>query len=271
MEKKRMIFLLPSLLGTFFFFLLPFGIMIVLAVKGRSFGATCSNTAFQKGCANTAIFMIAAIAISVGLGLLTAIQSEALLRRPVVQAILVSPLLVSASAAALIWQAFFQHDGIVNEMIHLLGNTTVDFWKTSWGMPVLILLFIWKTVGFYALLFAATLAKIPRELSQTAQMDGAAGWHRFLAVEFPYLVTTILFAAMTAVVQAFRMFREIYTLTGDYPFDGLYFVQHYLLHTFHKLDYGSASAAAILLTVVLFVLVRIGFSVADQGGGDVWA
>ena len=79
----------------------------------------------------------------------------------------------------------------------------------------------------------------------------------------------MLFVTILSIINSFKVFREIYLLTGDYPYTGLYMMQHFMNNMFNNLDYQKLSAAAVLLALVIIVLVAILFAVENYFGKDV--
>ena len=162
---------------------------------------------------------------------------------------LLAPLMLPSAAVAMLWR-------------------TLIPWESLW---VLILLLVWKVTGVNAVLFTAAHNKIPGEVIESGQLDGAGGLRLFLRVKWPYLVSSVFFAALIDLVFAWRTFREVYLLTGDYPHDSLYLIQHYLMHMFHRLQYGRLATASIVVVVAVVVITGLMFLLTNAQGKDVEA
>ena len=119
------------------------------------------------------------------------------------------------------------------------------------------------------ILFMAGLANIPKELIEVADVDGATETYKFFQIKLRYLSPTILFVAILSLINSFKVFREVYLLTGDYPFEKLYMLQHFMNNTFRTLDYQKLSAAAVIMALVMVVLIALMFKVEDWFGKDV--
>ena len=93
--------------------------------------------------------------------------------------------------------------------------------------------------------------------------------HKFLSIKLRYLSPTILFVTILSLINSFKVFREVYLLTGDYPYESLYMLQHFMNNTFRSLDYQKLSAAAVIMAIVMVVLIALLFKVEDWFGKDV--
>ena len=119
------------------------------------------------------------------------------------------------------------------------------------------------------ILFMAALNNIPKELLEVADVEGASAAHKFFNIKLRYLSPTVLFVAILSIINSFKVFREIYLLTGNYPYDGLYMMQHFMNNTFGNLDYQKMSSAAVLMALVMVALIALLFKVEDIFGKDV--
>jgi multiple sugar transport system permease protein len=118
-------------------------------------------------------------------------------------------------------------------------------------------------------LFIAALSNIPKELIEVAQVEGANKWQIFWKIKIRYLSPTILFVTILTLINSFKVFREVYLLTGDYPFESLYMLQHYMNNTFKALDYQKLSSAAVLMSLFMVALIGIMFLIEGRFGRDV--
>ena len=119
------------------------------------------------------------------------------------------------------------------------------------------------------ILFMAALNNIPRELMEVADVEGASPVYKFLASKLRYLSPTILFVAILSLINSFKVFREVYLLTGDYPYSGLYMLQHFMNNTFRSLDYQKLSSAAIIMAIVMVMIIAVLFVIEGRFGKDV--
>ena len=97
---------------------------------------------------------------------------------------------------------------------------------------VLTVMFLWKTLGYNMILFMSAIAGIPTDILGVAELEGAGEFYKFLHIKLRYLSPTILFVTILSIISSFKMFREVYLLTGDYPYESMYLLQHFMNNTF---------------------------------------
>ena len=149
------------------------------------------------------------------------------------------------------------------------GVERIDWLKSSQAQIVVVTMYLWKNIGYNMILFMAGLANIPRELIEVADIDGATPWFKFQNITLRYLSPTILFVTILSLINSFKVFREVYLLTGEYPVESLYMLQHFMNNTFKALDYQKLSAAAVLMSVVMVGIIALLFIFEDKLGKDV--
>ena len=274
-----MSFLLPSMVGVGLFFIIPFGVVAYFSMVDSTFNPSFAgfsnyarlleNTAFLNAAKNTAIFALTAVPLAVILSLLMAIILEQNIPlRSTFRTFFLTPLMVPTASIVLIWQVFFHINGSINEMLLFFGHDKIDWFKSSASYFVIQILFLWKNLGYNMILFMAALNDIPNELLEVADLDGAGAWQKFWSIKIRYLSPTILFVALMSLVNSFKVFREVYLLTGDYPYDTLYMLQHFMNNTFKSLDYQKLSAAAVIMFLVMMVIIWFLFFFEDRFGKD---
>lgn len=279
-KRNAVLFLAPSLLGVLLFFVLPFFVIIYYALVDNpinrefvfldNFIALLQNTAFQQASKNTATFSLITVPLAVILSLSMAILLEQNIpMKSQFRTFFLSPMMVPVASIVLIWQVLFDYHGAINEFIGHLGVAPIDWFKSSYSQIVIVILFLWKNLGYNMILFMAALNAIPKDVLEVATLESASEFQKFWYIKLRYLSSTILFVAILSLINSFKVFREIYLLTGDYPYDTLYMLQHFMNNTFRSLDYQKLASAAILMAVVMNVVIGILFFVEDKFGKDV--
>jgi multiple sugar transport system permease protein len=277
---RSICFIAPSVIGVLLFFVIPFGVVVYYAlVKGPldpkfvfidNFIALVKNSAFQTAAKNTATFSAVAVPLAVVLSLCLALMLES--RIPLksqFRTFFLSPMMVPVASIVLIWQVVFHYNGALNEFLLVFGADKIDWLKSDYCQLVVITLFLWKNLGYNMILFMAALANIPRELLEVADVEGASEIYKFFAIKLRYLSPTVLFVTILSLINSFKVFREVYLLTGDYPYEGLYTLQHFMNNTFRSLDYQKLSAAAVMMAIVMVVIIAVLFKIEDWFGKDV--
>ena len=180
-----------------------------------------------------------------------------------------SPMMVPVASVVLIWQVLFGYNGTINELVMLFGADRIDWLQSDYCQVVVLVLFLWKNLGYNMILFMAGLANIPKELLEVADVEGASESYKFFAIKLRYLSPTVLFVTILSLINSFKVFREVYLLTGDYPYEKLYMLQHFMNNTFRSLDYQKLSAAAVIMALAMVLLIAFLFWAEDKFGKDV--
>ncbi len=272
--------LVPSIVGVLIFFLIPFGIVIYYSminnpVSGEYVGFEnyrnlLDNLAFKKAAKNTATFSLIAVPLSILLSLGLAILLERNIPgKSIFRTFFLSPLMVPTASVVLVWQVLFHNHGTINQIIEAFGGQTVDWLKSPNGQVVIILMFLWKNIGYNMILFMSALCSIPRDIIEVADLEGAGSFYKFIHIKLRYLSPTIIFVFILSLINSFKIFREVYLLTGKYPFDKLYMLQHFMNNTFENLNYQKLSAAAVLFALVMIVIIAVLLIAENIFGKDV--
>ncbi|MBE6848740.1 MAG: sugar ABC transporter permease [Ruminococcus sp.] len=272
--------LMPSLLGVLVFFLIPFGVVVYYSVLDNpifsnfvgleNFLNLFKNTAFIRASKNTCIFSLIAVPLSVVLSLWLAFALNAKIPcKSWLRTCFLCPLMVPIASVVLVWQVIFHYHGTLNQITELFGAEPVDWLKTNWSYMVLTVMFLWKTLGYNMILFMSAIAGIPQDIVEVAELEGAGSFYKFVHIKLRYLSPTILFVTILSIISSFKMFREVYLLTGDYPYESMYLLQHFMNNTFNSLDYQKLSSAAVLLCLVMIVIIGAMFLCERKFGEDV--
>ena len=271
----------PSFLGMLIFFVAPFCVVIYYSfiagaldhsfVGLKNYIAVWNNGAFQIAVKNTAVFSGLSVPLAVVLALVLALMLECRIPfKSQFRTFFLSPMMVPVASIILVWQVLFHSNGVVNEFLSVFGVKAIDWLKSDYCMVVIVLLFLWKNLGYNMILFMAALNNIPKELLEVAEVEGASKAYQFFHIKLRYLSPTVLFVTILSIINSFKVFREIYLLSGDYPYEGLYMLQHFMNNMYNKnLDYQRLSASAIMLAIVIIALIALLFAIENYFGKDV--
>lgn len=273
-------FIAPSFLGVVAFFLAPFCVVIFYSLVDNPITANfvffenfvniIKNGAFQRAVRNTCMFSLAAVPLAVVLSLMLAIVLEAKLPfRSQFRTFFLSPMMVPVASIVLIWQVLFHYNGAVNDVLGIFGVGKIDWLKSDYALVVVVILFLWKNLGYNMILFMAALASIPKDILEVARLESATPLQTFFYIKIRYLSSTLLFVTIMSLINSFKIFREVYLLTGDYPYDSIYTLQHFMNNKFAALNYQTLSAAAILMAIVMVLIIGVLFITEDRFGKDV--
>ncbi|MBQ6169044.1 MULTISPECIES: carbohydrate ABC transporter permease [Ruminococcus] len=271
---------MPSLIGVMIFFFIPFCIVIYYSLINNpvlkefvgieNYTKLFHNTAFTKAAKNTAFFSLVSVPLSVVLALgLAMLLERKIPGKSIFRTFFLSPLMVPTASVVLVWQVLFHNHGTINQIIEHFGGHSIDWLKSPYGQVVIICMFLWKNLGYNMILFMSALCAIPRDIIEVADLEGASGWYKFVHIKLRYLSPTILFVLILSMINSFKIFREVYLLTGNYPQDKLYMLQHFMNNTFNSLDYQKLSAAAVLFALLMIVIMAVLLIVENIFGKDV--
>jgi multiple sugar transport system permease protein len=272
-RQAAAIFLFPAflLLGIFVFF--PIVYLFYLSFTTDNFTVTGTRWVgllnywrllvtpeFAKVVANTVYFTVATVIPSLVIPLgLAALLDRSIALRGLLRTAYFIPSITSMVAVGLGWRWLFQNEGPVNALLEWMGLPSVSWLgSTVWAMPVIILLSIWKQLGFNMVVFLAGLQVIPQQRYEAAELDGAGEWQKFWHVTLPGLRPTLVFATITTAIFTLRSFEQIYIVTGGGPLNSTNILVYYIYEqAFAQFDFGYAGAAATVLLVITLILVYI--------------
>ncbi len=271
------VFLAPSFLGVMLFFILPFFVVIYYALVGNvtagnfvgleNFVKLFKNNAFLLAMKNTGLFSLTAVPLVVALSLGLALILDANVPlKSTFRTIFLSPMIVPAASIILIWQVLFDYNGAINDLIAAFGASPIEWLKSDYGYIVVVLLFLWKNIGYNMIMFMSALSAIPRDILEVATLDGCSPVQRFFRIKLRYLMSTVSFVTIMSLINSFKVFREVYLLTGNYPYDSMYTLQHFMNNTFKNLEYPKLSSAAIVLCAIMIVIIALLLWVDNRAG-----
>jgi multiple sugar transport system permease protein len=216
---------------------------------------------------NTIIYVIAAVVLINAFALLFAVLANQKMPRfmtIIFRSVYFFPSLVALVYVSLIWQALFQRDtGIVNYYLQALGGEPVS-WLTNdaqarWSV---IIVDVWRNLGFAMLIFVAALQEVPRELEEAAEIDGAGPITVFRKVTVPMISQAIFFNVTITVIGAFQIYESIIVLTAGGPGDATRSVVMYIAEkAFSDFQLGYASAISMTLFVIILLVTLLQFRI----------
>ena len=178
------------------------------------------------------------------------------------------PHIASTVAVAVVWQFLYNADmGPINMLLRTIGVMDPPRWTASvtWAMPAVILMSVWKSAGYYMIMFLAGLQGIPNHLYEAAIIDGANSWHRFRFVTLPLLTPTLFFVIIMNLIYSFKVFDQIYIMTQGGPGRATSVLVYYIyVQAFVNQNFGYASAMAFVLFLVLLGITIMQFRLQEK-------
>ncbi len=268
------LFLLPSLIGMLIFTIGPAISSLVLSffdwdmISPLQFSGTdnvnklLADSTFTKALYNTFYYTIVSVPLSITLSLILALLVHQPLKgMALFRTIYFLPVVSSTVAVALVWRWIYNKDyGVLNSILGFFQIHGPDWLgSSSWSMPSVILLSVWKEVGYLMVLFLAGLQSLPRDLYESASLDGANPWQQFWKITFPLLSPTTFFVLIVQLISAFQVFTEAYILTEGGPADSTLTVVYYLYKQgfkYFNMGYASSIAWVLFLIILVFTLFQ---------------
>jgi len=220
-----------------------------------------SDTLFWTALKNTLYFTVVSVPVSltVALGLAT-LMNRKLRGINLLRAIYFFPVTASIVAVSLLWSWMYTPNfGIINYTLGQFGLPALKWLvDPNLAMPSVVLMSIWRGLGFNIVVFLAGLQGIPKDLYEAAELDGAGEWNRFRHITIPLLSPTMFFAGVMAVIASFQVFEQTYIMTQGGPGNAtLTLVYHIFQNGFTYLRMGYASAMSFVLFAILFVITIV--------------
>ena len=260
-------FVLPGLAGFCVFFILPFCLSLVYAFMDKpingsfagfaNFAGLFNNRAYLRGLVNTLRFIGISAPLNLVLSLFIAMMLNRIVkRREWFSLIFLIPLVIPSGSMVFFWKTLFSYEGALNGILTGLGFPKVNWLDSALALPVMILIFLWKNCGYNMVLFLAGLGNIPKEYYEAAWMDNASSLQVFRHITIPCLLPTGILALIMSIINSFKIFREIYLITGNYPQENIYTLQHFMNNMFVSLNYPRLTSATALLVIIIVLFTQ---------------
>lgn len=281
MKKKKwnksrrafLAFLLPSFLGVMFFVLLPFLDVFkrsfTTAVTGefvglKNYETVYENGAFRLAVGNTLRFTLVCLPLLLFLGLCAALLLTNLKQAQLIKSFFLLPMAMPAATVVLIWKITFSGNGLLNRML----SSNTDYMGTELAFWVLVFSYVWKNLGYTVVLWLAGLLAIPEDYIQAAKVDGAGRVRIFFSIILPQLKGSMYTITVLSFLNSFKVFRESYLVSGSYPHESMYLLQHLFNNWFVYLELDKMAAAAVSIGVVLLAVILLLEKLWEEGDGE---
>lgn len=264
---KGIMFLLPGLIGFIVFYIWPFCISLGYAfmdkpVNGsfagfKNFIELFKNRAYLKGLFNTFKFIGLSVPLNMGLSMGIAMLISKMKRhRELYSLIFLIPLVVPSGSMVSFWKTLFSYDGALNGLLNSAGIDKLNWLDSGLAMFVMVLIFVWKNLGYNMVLYLSGLSGIPKDYYEAAWVDGAKPWEAFRYITLPHLASTSVLVLIMSIINSFKVFKEIYLITGSYPNESIYTLQHFMNNMFSSLNYPKLTTATTILVVIIAVFTQ---------------
>lgn len=263
------LFIFPALIGTFIFIIIPvccsFGLSFtkwdllnpITFVGFDNYKIIFTEPLFYKILINTIVFAVSTSILGVIIPLvLAAILNCKIRGSEFYKTAYFLPFITPMIVIGIIWEWIFDPNiGLLNNFLHLHINWLYD---TNFAMPALIIVSVWKLIGYNMIIFLSSLSAVNQSLFEAAKIDGANVLQTFRNVTIPLLSPTIFFVVIITAISSFQVFDLIYLMTQGGPLDSTNVLVYAIYkNAFEYFNIGKASALAYVLFVIILFLTLI--------------
>jgi len=268
------LFLLPNIIGFLIFSSVP--VLVTLSISlldwdliraphfvgfDNYIKLLTDDATFRKVLLNTAYYVIGTVPTGIILSLLLALAMNSSVKGiAFFRCIFFIPVISASVAVAMMWRWLYNTDfGLINIALTSVGLQRVPWLSsTAWAMPALIMMAVWKNLGFNMVIFLAGLQGIPAQLYEAAAIDGATSWHRFRYITVPMLAPTTFFVMIISIIGSFQVFDLAFVLTRGGPGDATNTMVMYIYNqAFQFFHMGYAASIAWVLFGIIFVITLV--------------
>lgn len=270
------VFILPALLGTLIFIVIPvicsFGLSFtkwdllnpIRFVGLDNYKEIFSEALFFKIFWNTVVFAISTSVLGVIIPLILACILNSKIRgAEFYKTAYFLPFITPMIVIGVVWEWIFDPNiGLLNHILHLHINWLYD---THFAMPALIIVSVWKLIGYNMVIFLSSLSGISQSMFEAAKIDGATPFQTFKNVTIPLLSPSIFFVVIITAISSFQVFDLIYLMTQGGPLDSTNVLVYAIYkNAFEYFNVGKASAIAYVLFFIILVLTLVQWSLRKK-------
>lgn len=267
MEKKGFLFILPALVGTFLFIIIPifcsFGLSFtewdllneIHFVGLSNYKSVFTEPEFLQILINTVVYAVSTTVFAVLIPLFIAsIINNKIKGSELLKTIYFLPFITPAVVIAIVWAWIFDPNiGLVNTLFH---THYTWLFSTKLAMPILIFVSVWKLIGYNVVLFLTGFSTIDKSVYEASKIDGATAYQTFFDITVPLLKPTIYFVTTVTAISSFQIFDLIYVMTQGGPNDSTNVIVYSIYkYAFEYFDIGKSCALAYILFAIIFILV----------------
>jgi multiple sugar transport system permease protein/sn-glycerol 3-phosphate transport system permease protein len=243
------------------FFDVQLGSTEIFYVGWENYQRLWHDALFWKSLRNTVTYMVVTVPTSIGLALLLAVALDRKLRgTSLYRSTFFYPVMVPSVAAGMVWVFLYAPGyGPINGLMETLGLPKLEWlYDSTWALPAIIFMSIWKYAGYFMLILLAALQLVPRDLYEAARLDGVSGFRQLVHITVPLISPTLYFVVIIGVLHSYQIFDYVFVMTQGGPADATNVLTFYIYqNAFQFQDIGTASAIANILLLVVMGLIGL--------------
>lgn len=275
------LFILPAIVPLLIFWVYPMGKSLLISftdwdyvspnyefVGISNYTDLLTDPTFYSVLLNTFVFSMGVVIPCVAGGLLLALLVSGKSKgMGIYRTLIFSPWVTPTVAVSIVWSWIYEPKvGFANWVLNLLHLPGLDWTSSStWAMPAVIIVSIWKGIGWTMIFYLNALKKVPVSLYEAASLDGASKWRRFVHITVPIISPTTLFLVVITSIDALQAYDQIQVLTQGGPAGSTRTMLYFYYQTaFEEFNMGKATATAILLVLITAVFSFIQFLLSKR-------
>lgn len=270
------IFILPAILGTLIFIVIPvlcsFGLSFakwdllnpIEFVGLENYRLLFKDNLFYKILLNTVVFALSTSVLGVIIPLvLASILNSKIRGSEFYKTAYFLPFITPMVVVGIVWTWIFDPNiGLLNQILHININWLYD---SKFALPAIIIVSVWKLIGYNMIIFLSSLSAISNSMFEAAKIDGANAFQVFKNVTIPLLSPTIFFVIIITAISSFQVFDLVYLMTQGGPFDSTNVLVYAIYkNAFEYFNVGKASAIAYVLFAIILVLTLVQWSLRKK-------
>ncbi|MDR0709646.1 MAG: sugar ABC transporter permease [Spirochaetaceae bacterium] len=278
-------FIIPNFAGFFVFVLIPVIFSLILAFAHwdgfnamsfsgvDNFRAIFRDTVFIASIGRTFIYTAGCVVLTMFASLgLAVLLNKKIRAKDFFRSAIYFPSVASIVSVAVVWQMLFMRTppGPINTFLNFIGIANPPGWfsTTKWALPGVIIVAVWRSMGYYMIVYLAALQGIPKELHEAASIDGATGIQYFWRIALPSLAPATFFVVLMLTINSFKSFDIIFALTEGGPGTATTLVSNYIYNNaFIYFNYGRTSATAMVLFLIVGAITFFQFRMEKKLSG----
>ncbi len=215
---------------------------------------------FKTAFVNTLVFTVCVVPVTMFISLFLAYLLDGkVFGSPVLRLCFFLPYITSVSAVSILWTMLYNPNGPIASGLRAIGITAPNFLADpKWALPAVIVMTIWMNFGYCTMIYVAAMQSVPRDVYESADIDGVNGFVRFFRITVPMVSKTTFFILITQMIASFKVFGQIQIMTGGGPVRSTSVLAYYIYESaFKNYEFGYASAMALVLFCVILIITIV--------------
>ncbi len=278
-KYTALLLLIPSLIGFFIFYLIPFVFSLYYSLINNIYSSKFvffdnyielfHNKSFILALKNTSVFLCIVVPTQLIISfILACIVDRFTKKKNIVVSFISIPLVLPIGCFYFMTQLVFSQGGIACSFLKWFGVNDSSLLQKDSIMLVVILVYLWRYLGYTFILYLSGLQFIPKELYEYAEIDGITHFNKLTRITIPLSAPISFIAFIVSFSNSLRVFKEVYVIGGNYPKRNIYMLQHYINNTFIDLNYSKLSATTIVISFLTVIVLGLWIKINKIYNGE---